>query len=51
MFEEYQGFLCLDEILKKEYGYVYHENDYKEFFSKPFVHIEPGGRTAYAWIS
>lgn len=50
MIDDYEGFLVLDELLKKEYNYTYNENNPEDFFSQKFIHMEFGGRTAYAWI-
>ena len=49
MFSEYQGFIDLDSVLEKEYGYRYNGN-LEDFYRQNFVELEGIGKDAVCWI-
>ncbi len=49
MFEDYQGFIDLDQVLKEHYQYDF-DGDEISFFQQEFVEFEGNGIDAYCWI-
>lgn len=49
MFDDYKGFIDIEEVLKNEYNYTFN-GDLRDLYSQPFIELEGEGTNALCWI-
>ena len=49
MFDDYKGFINIEEVLKNEYNYTFN-GDLRDLYSQPFIELEGEGTNALCWI-